>query len=117
MLCVDESQIQALDRSQLVLTMMLGMPERRTPDYYRLGITSLFAAFDIAEIKTWLGKHPRFLVHFTPDRLLLDESSRAVAHGPSPGPRPPTRSSTPSPTTSPRSEPAAKNRAEPTPRG
>ncbi|WP_079065952.1 IS630 family transposase, partial [Streptomyces olivochromogenes] len=113
-LCVDEkSQIQALDRSQPVLPMMPGMPERRTHDYYRHGITSLFAAFNIAdgsviselhrrhraiefkkflvtidkavpvgldvhlvcdnyathntaEIKTWLGKHLRFHVHFTP---------------------------------------------------
>lgn len=113
-LCVDEkSQIQALDRSQPVLPMMPGMPERRTHDYHRHGITSLFAAFNIAdgtvisalhrrhraiefkkfliridkavpaglevhlvcdnyathntaEIKTWLGKHPRFHVHFTP---------------------------------------------------
>ncbi|WAZ26981.1 IS630 family transposase [Streptomyces cinnabarinus] len=113
-LCVDEkSQIQALDRSQPVLPMMPGMPERRTHDYLRHGITSLFAAFNIAdgtvigelhrrhravefkkflvtidkrvpagldvhlvcdnyathntlEIKTWLSKHPRFHVHFTP---------------------------------------------------
>jgi hypothetical protein len=46
--------------------MMPGMPERCTHDYYRHSITSLFAAFNIAEIKTWLGKHPRFHVHFTP---------------------------------------------------
>src|SRR4029450_1877766 len=47
-LCVDEkSQIQALDRSQPVLPMMPGMPERRTHDYQRHGITSLFAAFNI----------------------------------------------------------------------
>jgi transposase len=113
-LCVDEkSQIQALDRSQPVLPMMPGMPERRTHDYLRHGITSLFAAFNIAdgtiiselhrrhraiefrkflaaidkavpadldvhlvcdnyathntaEIKTWLSRHPRFHVHFTP---------------------------------------------------
>ncbi|MGW5823120.1 IS630 family transposase [Streptomyces noursei] len=113
-LCVDEkAQIQALDRSQPVLPMMPGMPERRTHDYLRHGITSLFAAFNIAdgtvigelhrrhrsiefkkflttidkavpagldvhlvcdnyathntpEIKAWLGKHPRFHVHFTP---------------------------------------------------
>jgi transposase len=113
-LCVDEkSQIQALDRSQPVLPMMPGMPERRTHDYVRNGITSLFAAFDIADgtvigelhrqhravefkkflitidktvpaelevhlvcdnygthktpaIKTWLAKHPRFHMHFTP---------------------------------------------------
>jgi transposase len=49
-LCVDEkSQVQALNRSQPVLPMMPGMPERRTHDYYRHGITSLFAAFDIAD--------------------------------------------------------------------
>ena len=113
-LCVDEkSQIQALHRSQPVLPMMPGMPERRTHDYLRHGITSLFAAFNIAdgtviselrrrhraiefrkflvridkavpagldvhlvcdnyathntaEIKTWLARHPRFHVHFTP---------------------------------------------------
>lgn len=100
-------------RPQPVLPMMPGMPERRTHDYLRHGITSLFAAFNIAdgtvigelhrrhravefkkflvtidkavpagldvhlvcdnyathntpEIKTWLGKHPRFHVHFTP---------------------------------------------------
>ena len=112
--CVDEkSQIQALDRSQPVLPMMPGMPERRTHDYARNGITSLFAAFNIddgtviseirrrhraveykkfliaidkavpdeldvhlvvdnlsthktPEIKAWLGRHPRFHVHFTP---------------------------------------------------
>jgi transposase len=113
-LCVDEkAQIQALDRSQPVLPMMPGMPQRRTHDYYRHGITSLFAAFNIAdgtvisqlhrrhravefkkflvaidktvpadldvhlvcdnygthktpEIRTWLTRHPRFHVHFTP---------------------------------------------------
>src|SRR5580700_3462188 len=113
-LCVDEkSKIQALDRSRPVLPMMPGMPERRTHDYLRHGITSLFAAFNIAdgtvisqvhrrhraiefrkflaaidkavpaglgvhlvcdnyathntpEIKTWLARHPRFRVHFTP---------------------------------------------------
>src|SRR5712692_524123 len=49
-LCVDEkSQIQALDRSQPVLPMMPGMPEKRTHDYYRNGITTLFAAFDVAD--------------------------------------------------------------------
>src|SRR5215472_12698636 len=113
-LCTDEkSQIQALDRTQPVLPMMPGMPERRTHDYLRHGITSLFAAFNIADgtvisqlhrrhraiefrkfltaidkavpagldvhlvcdnyvthntaqIKTWLARHPRFYVHFTP---------------------------------------------------
>ena len=49
-LCADEkSGIQALDRSQPVLPMMPGMPERRTHDYARHGTTSLFAAFNIAD--------------------------------------------------------------------
>jgi transposase len=49
-LCVDEkSQIQALDRSQPVLPMMPGTPERATHSYVRNGITTLFAAFDIAD--------------------------------------------------------------------
>ncbi len=49
-LCVDEkSQMQALDRSQPVLPMMPGMPERRSHDYARHGTTSLFAAFNIAD--------------------------------------------------------------------
>jgi transposase len=48
-LCVDEkSQVQALDRTQPVLPMKPGQPERRTHDYYRHGTTSLFAALDIA---------------------------------------------------------------------
>ena len=49
-LCVDEkSGMQALDRSQPVLPAMPGMPERRSHDYVRHGVTSLFAAFDIAD--------------------------------------------------------------------
>jgi transposase len=49
-LCVDEkSQIQALDRSQPVLPIMPGTPERATHTYVRNGITTLFAAFDIAD--------------------------------------------------------------------
>jgi len=48
-LCVDEkSQIQALSRSQPVLPMRVGQLERRTHDYQRHGVTSLFAALDVA---------------------------------------------------------------------
>jgi transposase len=48
-LCVDEkSQIQALDRTQPILPMLPGLPERRTHDYMRHGTTTLFAALDIA---------------------------------------------------------------------
>jgi transposase len=49
-LCVDEkAQIQALDRTQPILPMAPGVAERRTHDYRRHGITSLFAAFNIAD--------------------------------------------------------------------
>ena len=49
-LCVDEkSQVQALARSQPAFPMMPGMPERRTHDYVRHGVTSLFAAFNTAD--------------------------------------------------------------------
>jgi transposase len=48
-LCVDEkSQIQALDRTQPVLPLALGVAERRTHDYLRHGTTSLFAALNVA---------------------------------------------------------------------
>jgi len=48
-LCVDEkSQIQALDRTQPILPLAPGLPERRTHDYVRHGTTTLFAALDIA---------------------------------------------------------------------
>lgn len=45
-ICVDEkSQIQALDCTQPLLPMRPGQIERRTPDYERYGMTTLFAAF------------------------------------------------------------------------
>src|SRR5215467_11870496 len=47
-LCVDEkAQIQALDRTQPILPMRPGLPERRTHDYSRHGTTSLFAALNV----------------------------------------------------------------------
>lgn len=43
--CVDEkSQMQALDRTQPLLPLRPGTPERRTHDYHRHGTSSLFAA-------------------------------------------------------------------------
>ena len=45
---VDEkSQCQALDRSQPVLPMTPGRPERQTHDDFRHGTTSLFAALNV----------------------------------------------------------------------
>jgi transposase len=113
-LCVDEkAQIQALDRTQPILPLTPGVAERRTHDYRRHGITSLFAAFNVTTgqvigeihrrhrsaefkrfleridkevpaeldvhlildnygthktvlIRSWLVRHPRFHVHYTP---------------------------------------------------
>jgi transposase len=48
-LSVDEkTQIQALDRTQLMLPLRSGRPESRTHDYKRHGTASLYAAFDVA---------------------------------------------------------------------
>jgi len=48
-LCVDEkSQVQALDRTQPLLPLEPGKPERHTHDYARHGTTSLFAALNVA---------------------------------------------------------------------
>jgi transposase len=59
-LCVDgKSQIQALDRSAPVLPMMPGMPERRTHDYARAGVTTLFAALDVASGRVIGSLHRR----------------------------------------------------------
>lgn len=59
-LCVDEkSQVQALARSSPVLPMMPGMPEKRTHDYVRYGVTSLFAAFNIADGTVISSTHRR----------------------------------------------------------
>ena len=47
-LCIDEkSQIQALERSQPILPLLPGVPERQTHDYYRHGTTTLFAALNV----------------------------------------------------------------------
>jgi transposase len=48
-LCVDEkSQIQALNRTQPILPVRPGLPERATHDYKRNGTTTLFAALELA---------------------------------------------------------------------
>jgi transposase len=79
-LCTDEkSQVQALDRSQPVLPMVPGTPARRSHDYARHGVTSLFAAFNITtgEVISDLHRHHRaiefrkFLI--TIDKAVPDE--------------------------------------------
>jgi hypothetical protein len=47
--CVDEkSQIQALNRTAPILPLRPGLPEKATHDYKRNGITTLFAALEVA---------------------------------------------------------------------
>jgi transposase len=49
-LSVDEkSQIQALDRTQPILPLRPGLPQRQTHDYQRHGTTTLFAALNVLE--------------------------------------------------------------------
>ncbi|WP_020129856.1 IS630 family transposase [Streptomyces sp. 303MFCol5.2] len=58
--CMDEkTQIQALDRSQPVLPMMPGVPQRVTHDYVRAGTTTLFAALEVATGKVIGSLHRR----------------------------------------------------------
>jgi transposase/transposase-like protein len=48
-LCIDEkSQIQALNRTQPILPVRPGLPEKATHDYQRNGTTTLFAALQVA---------------------------------------------------------------------
>jgi transposase len=76
-LCTDEkSQIQALDRTQPVLPMRPGIPERRTHDYRRHGTTSLFAALDVATGKVIGETHRRHRA--TEFRSFLDRIDREV---------------------------------------
>jgi len=59
-LCVDEkSQIQVLDRTQPILPLAPGLPQRQTHDYRRHGTTSLFAALDVASGKVIGETHRR----------------------------------------------------------
>lgn len=137
-LCVDEkSQVQALNRTQPILPLAPGVPARQSHDYERHGVTSLFAALDVAsgvtisscyrrhrhqeflrflndidanlpgnldvhlvmdnygthkvnKARTWLARHPRYHVHFTPtsgswlnlvERLFAEVTERCVRRG------------------------------------
>ena len=74
-LCVDEkSQIQALDRSQPVLPMMPGVPERATHDYVRAATTTLFAALNVASGKVLGSLHRKHrAVEFKKFLIRLDK--------------------------------------------
>lgn len=137
-LCVDEkSQVQALNRTEPILPLAPGIPARQSHDYKRHGVTSLFAAMDVAsgvtigtcyrrhrhqeflrflnqieeklpasvdvhlvmdnygthkvaKVRSWLARHPRYHVHFTPtsgswlnlvERLFAEVTERCVRRG------------------------------------
>jgi len=65
--------------------MMPGMPERRTHDYVRHGVTSLFAAFNIADgtvISSWVQGVSATPRSFGVFRVLVDSSSLACCSDP-----------------------------------
>jgi transposase len=59
--CLDEkSQVQALNRTEPILPLAPGVPARQSHDYERHGVTSLFAAMDVASgvtISTCYRRH------------------------------------------------------------
>ncbi|HXW88809.1 MAG TPA: IS630 family transposase [Streptosporangiaceae bacterium] len=58
--CVDEkSQVQALDRTQPILPLRPGLPEKATHDYIRHGTTTLFAALEVATGQVTDACYPR----------------------------------------------------------
>jgi transposase len=89
--CVDEkSQIQALDRTQPILPLLPGVPERASHDYRRAGTSSLYAALDLTtgkvigrlharhraiEFKTFLATIDREVPEHLDVHLVLDNSS------------------------------------------
>lgn len=76
-LCVEEkAQIQALDRTQPILPMPPGLPERRTHDYSRHGTSTLFAALDVASGKVIGELHRRHRA--TEFRKFLETIDKAV---------------------------------------
>ena len=48
----EKSQVQALNRTQPILPLAPGVPARKSHDYERHGVTSLFAAMDVASAVT-----------------------------------------------------------------
>jgi hypothetical protein len=59
-LCVDEkSQVQALNQTQTILSLAPGVPARQSHDYERHGVTSLFAALDVASRVTISNRYRR----------------------------------------------------------
>lgn len=85
-LCIDEkSQVQALDRTQPLLPMSPGSPEKHTHDYVRHGTTSLFSALNVATGEV-IGRclrrhrHQEFLKFMNEVDQLLPEEDGVELH-------------------------------------
>jgi transposase len=85
-LCVDEkSQIQALDRTQPTQPLLPGRAEKASHDYTRHGITSLFAALDVATGRV-IGtchrqhRHQEFLAFLDHINATLTRSPEMAIH-------------------------------------
>lgn len=102
--CVDEkSQIQALDRSQPVLPMMPGVPQRTTHDYVRAGTTTPFAALEVASGKVIGSLHRRHRVVLAqPGRAMVRRADEQTDTARRPQIRPGPGTPIPSPTSGPR---------------
>ena len=79
-LCVDEkSQIQALDRTQPILPLLPGTPQRATHDYTRHGTSSLYAALDLSTGKVLGALHRRHrAIEFKKFLKLIDDEVPAA---------------------------------------
>lgn len=79
-LSVDEkSQIQALDRTQPILPLRPGIPERQTHDYVRHGTTTLFAALNVLTGQVIATCRPRH--RHTEFLQFLDQIERKTPKG------------------------------------
>ncbi|MCA1679361.1 MAG: IS630 family transposase, partial [Actinobacteria bacterium] len=74
-LCVDEkSQIQALDRTQPILPLVPGSPQRASHDYKRHGTSSLYAALDLSTGQVHSALHRRHrAIEFKKFLKLIDD--------------------------------------------
>src|SRR5262245_53305707 len=85
-LCVDEkSQTQALERSQPILPLRPGLPERQSHDYVRHGTLYLFAAY-YADTGRVLGRchqrhrHHEFLAFLEPIDVAFPDDGKSQLH-------------------------------------
>ena len=66
-LSVDEkTQIQSLNRTQPMLPLRGGLPARQTHEYKRNGLTSLYAALEVASVSAVMQNSPLLVIEKSP---------------------------------------------------